>query len=347
VALRLKLRLSGPRPFGRLLYPLAAVLISLAAAASPGAAQPGPSCPSFPPVPYLTGVSFYTDVRGSVASPTLVQQNEASRAPVEGFMRYAEQALDTGGSNRNAIACAHDAFEAWARAGALTKKPPAFNRQGIIDTHQFTIGLNVLALKFKAAGYPPDANVMQWLRTLNDQEIQYFRSSPNRGNLYFWSGAAVALFAPLSHDRPAIDYQNRVWSDTTSSIGEHGTLESEMVRGRMSLSYHMYAFSALLVQRAARQALGYPTSASDMARLQSLAGLIGRALCDPRNMQTAAHAETMITPKDWAFRVPVAFGRDMLTPDWKRCGISNPSGADVSVGGNDERTSALLGHVSR
>jgi hypothetical protein len=293
---------------------------------------------------YLTGVNFYTDVRGSIVNPAMERQNDQLKSGVTSFMAYAEKALDgpPSAADKAVIACAYNTFESWAQAGALTKRPPKFDRQGIIDTHQFLIGLNVLALKFKASGYPIGAAVMQWLRTLNDQEIQYFMTSPRSGNLYYWSGAAIALFAVLSHDNAAINYQNQVWNDAMSSIAPDGSLASEMKRGGRTLIYHMYSLSAILVQRAARQALGFQTSPSDMARLKSLAALIGRVLCDPRVMEGAAQATTMEKPADWGFRVPVAFGADLLTPDWSRCGISHPTGADVPAGGRANRTAALL-----
>lgn len=339
----------GRRSLDRLRQWLLAGLLLISAGAVHAALADAP-CPSFPPVSYLTAQGFYTDPRGSMANPAVVKQNSDLSADVTRFMRYAEQALDGSGAgpNRPSAACAYDAFKNWAMAGALTTKPPVFNREGGMETRQFTVGLNVLALKFKAAGYPIDATIIGWLHTLTDQDMAYFQSGGNnQANLYKWSGAAAALFAILSHDPAALQYQDQVWQSAIASIQPDGTIGTELKRGRNALFYHDYSLLAMLLQRAARQVLGYPTSPADLARLKQLAAMIGRALCNPQILETPAQTTTLEMPKDWGYRIPLAFGRDVLTPDWTRCGIPSPAGSDLQFGGDEQRTAALLQKMAK
>jgi hypothetical protein len=321
-----------------------ALLIFAINGAVAGAKAADAPCPVFPPVSYLIGEGIYTDLRGSNANPAAVKRNEESSAGVTRFMRYAEQALDNPGTGPGHAtqACAHAAFRQWAAAGALTGKPPEFNRVGGIEDRQFAIGLNVIALKFKAAGYPIDATILGWLRRLADQNMTYFRGGSVEGNLAKWSGANLALFAVLSHDPAALQYQDQVWRAGISTIRPDGMIVAELRRGDHSLFYHNFSLSAMLLHRAARQVLGYPASPADLDRLKLLAAMIGRALCDPNVLEGPAQTTTLSKPKDWGYRIPVAFGRDVLTPDWSRCGIGNPRGTDVSFGGDEERTAAML-----
>jgi hypothetical protein len=101
-----------------------------------GAKAANAPCLVFPPVSYLTGKSMYTDVRGSIVNPAIVKKNEESSDGVTGFMGYAEQALDDPrpGPGHATLACAYAAFKQWAAAGALTGKPPKFNREGGMET---------------------------------------------------------------------------------------------------------------------------------------------------------------------------------------------------------------------
>jgi hypothetical protein len=201
-------------------------------------------------------------------------------------------------------------------------------------------------LKFKAAGFPVDATTLSWLRTLNYKNMDYYQKSTNRGNFYVWSGAAAALFGILDHDAKAIAYQDIVWRDAMDKIRGDGTIAGEMARGQRALIYHLFSFSAILVLRSAREALGYTESPEDKVRLQSLANEIGKTLCDPQVMGVTAQA-TIEIPGDWGFRIPHGFGQDLMDADWSRCGRPHVDLSDPSSGGDARHTAEMLDQLAQ
>ncbi len=305
--------------------------------------------PSFPPVMTLDGlVDMYTDARGSVVDQAAENKNKDLCAGVDKFMGYLAKTLD----NPNAKPgdpmsdCAYANFHKWAEAGALTVEPKVYNRGGTMKRGQYLVGLNIYALKFRAAGYDIDPMILSWLRNLNYKNMNYYQHGSNRGNLYNWSGASTALFALLDNDQKAIDYQNQVWRVAMSSIKPDGTIDGEMARGHRALIYHMFSFSATLVQRGAREALGYKESAADRDQLQLLADEIGRTLRDPKVMEIPAQA-TQEIPGIWAYRIPIGFGHDLLNDDWIHYGKMQVDLSDQASGGNTQHTSNILKQLSQ
>lgn len=301
------------------------------------------SCPDFPPVLSLQLVAIYTDTRQSVPDAAAEKKNSDLTAGVDQFLRSIEQAIDRPDVHRGdpAADCAFENFKKWAIAGALTVEPKPYNRDGTVKRGEYLIGLNVLALKIKAAGFTLDPTVITWLRTLNHENMDFYEKASNRGNLRIWAGTAAALFALVQPDAQALDFQNRVWREAMTAIHDDGMIDAELARGQRALIYHMFSFSATLMLRDAREALGYRNSPSDTAKVKSLANMIGRTLCDPQMLAGPARAKQEI-PGDWGYRVPIGFGADLLDENWSRCGRAHVSLSDPTSGGDTQHAAAIL-----
>ena len=185
--------------------------------------------------------------------------------------------------------------------------PKPYNRDGTVKRGEYLIGLNVLALKFRAAGFALDPTVIDWLHTLNRENLSFYEKASNRGNLRVWAAAGAALFALIQPDAGALGFQDQVWHEAMAAIHDDGTIDAELARGQRALIYHMFSFSAALVLHAAREGLGYRDTPADTARLKLLADMIGQSLCDPKPFAARAQANQEI-PGDWAYRVPLGFG---------------------------------------
>lgn len=206
---------------------------------------------------------------------------------------------------------------------------------------EYTVGLDILALKFKAAGFALDRNVTDWLRLLNGETTTFYERASNRGNLRIWGGASTALFAILEPTPDTLAFADETWHEAIAAIHDDGTIDSEMRRAHRALIYHMYSLSATLVLRSARAGLGRPATPQETARLALLANEIGKTLCDPSTMEGPAHAAQEI-PGDWAYRVPIGFGGDLLNADWARCGRPHAGLSDPSTGGDTRRSAVVL-----
>ena len=297
---------------------------------------------------YLELEQFYSDPKFSVVNQAAEERNNARVKPVDDFMRSIEQAPDhtNNPADPAAMSCAYNAYRSWAEAGALTGEPPTFNSEGALKRSSYLVGLNLLALKFKAAGYPLDQAILGWLYTLNAKNVNFFEHGSNRGNLRVWSGAIAALHAVVDRDPIFRRYQDQVWHEAIAAIHDDGTIDAEMARGARALIYHMFSLSATLVLHDARRALGYPDAPADMARLHLLIDTVGKTLCDPHRFDAPAHAAQEI-PGDWAYRVPNGFGPDLLTADWTRCGMPKAALSDTTFGGDTSVSAAALKREGR
>jgi poly(beta-D-mannuronate) lyase len=300
------------------------------------------ACPSFAPVMALDLENIYHDPRSSVPDVRAEERNGIRLKHVIDFMQFIEQKLDRRDLDTAQRVCAFDNFRSWAVAGALTNQPfVKYSREGTITRNQDLLGMLVIAIKFKESGFFLDDAILDWLGTLTQQEMDFFERATNRSNLYYWSGAAAALLALIDREPRALTYQERVWQAAILDIQYDGTLVAEMARGQRALIYHMYAFSALLMLRAAREPLGYQTSGAAAARLRLLAGTIGRALCNPQLMGKLASAN-IETPGNWAYRIPAGLGRDLISSDWSRCGNLIGNTVDIGFGGDTRLTATAL-----
>jgi len=322
---------------------IAALLSTVVGAHSYAASPAGKSCPVFSPVMSLSLGDIYADAQGSVPNEAVVHKNRDLTAGVDEFMRYLEKALDNPDARpgESSAACAYGNFATWAKAGALTTEPKPFSREGAAKRSEYLIGINILALKFKAAGFTMDPNMLAWLRSLNRANTLSYERGTNRGNLRIWSAAAAALYALIERDVDALNFQDRVWREAMEAIHDDGTIDVEMARSHRALIYHMFSLSATLVLRSAREALGYWGTSQDNGRLRRLADNIGRTLCDQHEMERAAKAVQEI-PGDWAYRVPIGYGADLLNSDWSRCGRPKADLSDPTSGGDARRSAQML-----
>jgi|GEM_PF-5221715 len=305
-------------------------------------------CPIFPPVMSLILGDIYSDAHGSIPNEAMVQKNKEQTDKIDGFLRYAEYALDSPAARIGdaAAECAYDNFRQWAKARALTVEPKPYNRQGAVSRGEYLIGIDMLALKFKAAEFVLDPDTMLWLHTLNDENLNSYEHATNRGNLRIWAAAAASLDALLEKNPMAESFQDRVWHETMDAIHDDGTIDAEMARAHRALIYHMFSFSATLVLRSARSALGYIESPADQTRLKLLADMIGNTLCDPKRIEPAAHAVQEI-PGDWAYRVPIGFGSDLLNANWSKCGQPHAGLSDPTSGGDTKHTAEILNRLAQ
>jgi len=306
------------------------------------------TCPVFPPMMTLVLGDIYSDAHGSVPDEAMVQKNKEQTDKIDAFLRYAENALDspTARTGDAVSDCAYDNFREWAKAGALTVEPKPYNRQGKVSRGEYLIGIDVLALKFNAAGFLLDQDTMLWLHTLNEDNLTFYEHASNRGNLRIWAGAAAALDALLENNSEAESFQDQVWREAMAAINKDGTIDGEMARAHRALIYHMFSFSATLVQRSARSALGYRELPADRARLKLLADMIGDTLCDPKRIEPAAHAVQEI-PGDWGYRIPIGFGADLLNANWSKCGRPQAGLSDPTSGGDTKHTAEILRQLAQ
>jgi hypothetical protein len=326
---------------------LVPALVAASVAGNPGRAATN-ACPSFPPVMSLVLNGIYSDAKGSIPDQAAVQTNRELTASITNFLNSVEQALDSPGAHPGDARadCAFANFQQWAHAGALTIEPKPYNRQGTVARGEYLIGLEILALKFREAGFPPDKDVLAWLRTLNSENMNFWMRASNRGNLRIWAGAAAALHAVLERDPAAMAFQDQVWLEALAAIHDNGTIDAEMARSHRALIYHMFSFSATLVLRSARAALGEPETPPEKARLKLLADGIGRALCDPHEMEREAKA-AQESPGDFAYRVIIGFGTDLLSADWSHCGMPHVPLADPTSGGDTRHSAQVLSRIAQ
>jgi poly(beta-D-mannuronate) lyase len=284
-------------------------------------------------------VTFYVDQAGSVVDPEAQGRNEELQAPIRNMLSYVETALDATNGKSPTTDCVFDVIRQWAARRALLN-PPA-SSQGLIERTRYAIALNVIALKLRRLDYALGNAVLGWLTDFDVAVITYFEKGTNRANLYTWSGVAAASFALFTGDRRATAYEDEVWRTSIAEITADGFLPKELTRAHRALIYHQYAFSALLMLRQMRLALGEGESAADRAALQRLSARISSSLCDQQAMATASGA-TQEMPDHTAFRVPDTFGDKLLDANWTKCGITPPHYNDVNLGGRLDMTARLL-----
>jgi len=315
---------------------VAVVSVALARLPASGAET---ACPSFPVVRRVEGMRFYADKAGSLVEPAAQGRNEELQSPIRKMLGYVESSLDSANGKSPATDCAFSIIQQWATERALLDPPTS--TQARVERNRFAIGLNVIALKLKKLEYSLGGTFVSWLKDLNDTVMTYFEKGTNRANLYTWSAVNAASFALLTGDPRAAAYEDRVWHDSISEITPDGFLPKELTRAQRALIYHQYAFSALLMLRQMRLALGESETVGERAALQRLAKRISSSLCDPQQM-VAASGATQEMPDQTAFRVPNTFGDGLLDANWAMCGITPPHYNDVNLGGRLDLTPRVL-----
>lgn len=308
-------------------------------------AQAAGRCPDYPPVINVAGPEFYSDAQGSKVDPTAEAELRTAREPINDFLSYEEQSLDGAPSWSKLTGlsptCANTLLERWASAGAMATTLDAagnYSREGGVDKGQFTRGMVMLTIKLKAQGQILGAHVLPWLGSLVSDKIKgdrkHIADGNREGNLYYEDGATAAGYALLTHDRDALAFQNEVWRYFLAAVHDDGYLDSELSRGSRALIYHNRALSMLLALREIRRSLGIAETAEDRTKLKSLSDLVGHSICHPQDMAARAHVVKEEPMGDWAYRVQLAYGADLMNRDWQNCGIKTTSLVDLNGGGD-------------
>lgn len=285
--------------------------------------------------------------RGDRADPRAEQRNSDLRQELTTFIRILHDAYDRG----ERTDCARAALSSWAEAKALLVAPVDANAR--VERVLAAVALNALAIKGSAHGERPGPTELSWLRNLtlavsHDYGRDSLRGTPYfRNNVFFWASAAVGLHAVLTRDPVMIAAADQAWRDVIGQIDVNGLLTAELKRGRRALVYHQFAFSALLILREARIALGQPVSAADGAAVQRLADVIGKALCEPGELSARAEETEIEKPGGWGGRVASAFGADVIGADWKRCAAPPAGTVDLRLGGDIARTREAIRRQAR
>lgn len=284
---------------------------------------------------------------GSIVDEEAIAKNNSIEAPLVDFMKFEETALDRANAAKGDAEAdaAYANFQQWAQAEALTGEPEQFNGQWPIERMFYSLGLNILALKFKCAGYELTPKIIHWLGRINEKNIKKYQGGS--GNQYVWAGASAALFSLISKDSKSIAFQEQVWRASINSINPDGSINSELSRGIASLSYHGRWLTGILLLKDARRAMGHQASADRVAKIKSLTDFIGRALCDPTEIQRKAHVNAMHMPNQNFRNVPAVFATDLLSPDWTNCGPTPKNCIDTTLGGDLKRTREVLERVAR
>jgi poly(beta-D-mannuronate) lyase len=310
---------------------LLALLLAGCASAAPAEhlagpfGQPGPAAPLShrdcptppPPVMSLMSEPFYTDPAFSQPDPArLAADMEASR-PLREWLAAIQRPTERWVALRDAneAACALRQIEAWAEAGALLG---AFNRQGGYHRKWALAGAAIayLALRDSPAATPErQARIGAWMGAVAVPVAAFYERPPPRqprgasevlNNHVAWAGLAVSAAGVAAGDRALLRRGVAFSEIFLAQVTPEGVHPQELARGRMALSYHLFALQAAAAQARIAEAAGEPLSpdaraaldrlarftfaqAIDPARLNDLAGVAQGALSGDRPFLSAGH----------------------------------------------------------
>ena len=323
------------------------MFLTLLAAAGPPA-HGEPTCKAIPPLATLVLKSMYSDAKSSVVDPTNEADNARIKAPIFDLFRATEHALDQPNAHPGDAEsdCAFRNFSDWARAGALTFEPPVYDGQGKVTRGLLNPSFQMIAIKFRTAGYTLDPAMLAWLRKMNDDNVAFYVKGSNRANQRVWAAAGAALNDLVEPNPVSAHFADQVWHEAIAAIRHDGLIEAELTRGQQALVYHMYSLSATLVLGATRRAHGAEESPEDKQRLDLLIGAIGRALCDPAPMRKLAGAAIRIPDGEWAYEVINGFAEGRLDSNWSRCGLAATDFNARDMGGDSRHSAAILAHMA-
>ena len=305
-------------------------------------------CKAIPPLATLVLKSMYSDAKSSVADAANEADNARAKAPIFDLFRTTEQALDQANAHPGEAVsdCAFRNFSDWARAGALTFEPPVYDGQGKVTRGLLNPSFQMIAIKFRAAGYTLDPTMLAWLAKMNRENVEFYVKGSNRANQRVWAAAGAALNDLVERDVAAERFADQVWHEAIAAIRNDGLIEAELTRGQQALVYQMYSLSATLVLEAARQARGAEESAGDKQRLDLLIAAIGHALCDSSEMEKLAGAKIRIPDGEWAYEIINGFAEQRLDANWSRCGLPATDFDARDMGGNSKRSAEILARMA-
>lgn len=322
-----------------------AVAVIACLVSTDGSASAQQVCPRILPLARIEGINIYSDAKGSLPDQKAQQHNAEKRAELTAFLKLLHDVYDKRQAAGNTT-CANDIVARWASDRALLLPPVSASAR--IERVLAAVAINSMLIKRARAGDRPTERELQWVRDLTDAVGRDYNRNALAGtpffrnNVYFWSMAAHGLHAVLTRDRRFVDVSNTGWRDALATIDAEGFLATELQRGRRAIVYHQFAYSALLILRETRYALGLPVTAADLGTMGRLANAIGKALCGDGRMLARAKVHDLERPGDWGFRVASAFGLDINGADWERCGIMIKAPVDLRIGGDLEATRRAL-----
>lgn len=303
-------------------------------------------CPIPPAVKQVEAQAIYSDPAGSQLDVSGLRRNQQLIQPLRAFTDGLTRRVDDddAGSTQAALRCAATMLRNWASAGALLQEPASF--PAVRQRQRFVLGITLAALKLRALGSTLDGAAVGWLHALGTAVMQEFKRRRIVDNLGVWSAANAASLALLDGDPGALRYESEMWQQGLRQIGQGGLLATELRRQSRALLYHQYYASALLVLRRLRSALGQKPTAQNEADLRRLVERVEADLCDPDAMASAAGGYPQEKPPAANFAVGLVFGSDMIDDRWTRCGTKPRELRDVTLGGQLDRTFALLPRVT-
>lgn len=277
------------------------------------------ACPLYAPVIDVMGVQWYTDSKASIVDPAKAAENHRLQKDLQNFTnglsgrldRLLESRLDTDVTD-----CIQKNLTAWANASALSKTP-TWSVQ-LAEQTKANVALQFIFLKLGAMGVQPPDKVRNWRRDVLLTLLKAYDDIKYRGNLYVWSGVAAASEDLLEHDEHLRRYHDAVWKYAIDVIGNDGTLEQEMGRGRRALIYHTFFYNALSALWNMRNALRTETSPSDLDALRRLSKAVGEAACEPSEFARQAGAQQEELDR-WNIAMAASFAKQFNTEAWTRC----------------------------
>jgi poly(beta-D-mannuronate) lyase len=313
------------------------------------------SCPDEPAVPRVESAKFYSDAHASVVEMDKVRERNKLILPLRTFVTDASLRADSADPAQQE--CALHMMLVWAQGKSMEETPA--DVAGEHDRQLFTISLNVIALKLRAAGLKIDP-LLGWLGELNREVIDYFAHRhqlamnahrPDAGwapvdNLYVWSGVNAASYAVLRADRDVKTYEDQVWGQAIEAIRPDGYVESELRRGARALHYHVYDLSAILMMLAFREALSEPVTASERTAIMRMVDRVGSALCDPSEMAAAAGNFPQEKVVPLVFSPGHTLASDFSNAQIRSCLPDIPT-TDPMFGGDLEHTARILAGLHR
>jgi len=302
-------------------------------------------CPEIGPMRTLVLKSTYKDAKNSIQDEANEAENAKILAPLTHFFDVLNHAVDAADARpgNSETDCAFQLFQQWAAAGALTFEPEIYEGQGKVTRGLRNPAFQVLGLKFRERGFTLDDPLQRWLRKMDRENVDFYAKGGNRANQRVWAATGAALDGLITRDPVSLQFQDQVWHETIDAVRGDGFIEAELTRGQMALAYHMYSLSATLMLESARTALGYGETPAEKQKIRLLENAIGRALCNPSEMERRAGTK-MIIPGSWAYGIIDGFARSPkdINPDWEKCALPSTDFHARDYGGDSRHTAELL-----
>ncbi|WP_342320642.1 mannuronate-specific alginate lyase [Kosakonia sp. BYX6] len=252
------------------------------------------TCPAAPP-PFTGALDFRSKYDGSDnARATLNPQTEAAFrqqtqtiSDMERFVSHQITAYARSG-NPHYVACAVNALDAWASAGALTGDARNHTGKSVRKWALATFSSTWLQLQFSPqhplAPYPAQQqNITRWLGKLGDLTVTDWRDLPLKkvNNHSYWAAWALMSTAVATQREDLFAASLAIYRTAMQQIDEHGFLPNELRRRQRALSYHNYAIQPLVMIALFARANGIDLRTENHDALQRLGKRIIDALDNP------------------------------------------------------------------